>query len=185
MVPQLKIHRWCEVVGPTLGQQQCFNCWNVCVGPMFGQCQHANDDVLPTTPTITQRWPSNWFLSGILGDNATKNMLKLNLPISVNQGLHVHSTCFVVSGLKQMLAKRIYSPPMMTSFTLHATCVSFGEMSSISSRMASPWVVFLALYITWLLNCLSVNVFEIEYCKSIENGFSSLSTKLTYKQAKL
>ena len=30
---------------------------------MFGQCQHANTDMLPTTPTITQRWSIDCFLA--------------------------------------------------------------------------------------------------------------------------
>ena len=33
---------------------------------MLGQCQHANNDVLPTTTTITKRWPSDCLLSGEL-----------------------------------------------------------------------------------------------------------------------
>ena len=41
----------CIVEVPTLGQQQGFNCWNFSVGPMLDQCQHANNDVLPTTPS--------------------------------------------------------------------------------------------------------------------------------------
>ena len=32
---------------------------------MLGQCQHANNEVLPTTPTITQRWPNDCWLSGV------------------------------------------------------------------------------------------------------------------------
>ena len=63
LAPQPKTHRWGVVEVPTLGQQQYFNCWNFSVGPMLGQCQHAND-VLPTTPTITQHWPNNCLLSG-------------------------------------------------------------------------------------------------------------------------
>ena len=58
-------HRWCVVEVPKLGQQQYFNCWNFSVGPILGQCQHANNDVLPTTPTITQCWPNDCLLSGI------------------------------------------------------------------------------------------------------------------------
>ena len=48
---------------PTLGQQQYFNCWNLSDGPMLGQWQHANNDMLPTTPTITQRWPNDRLLA--------------------------------------------------------------------------------------------------------------------------
>ena len=45
-----------------LDQQQYFNWWYFNVEPMLNQCQHANNDVLPTTPTITQLitiWDSN------------------------------------------------------------------------------------------------------------------------------
>ena len=58
-----KKHRWYVVVVPTSGQQQ-YNCWNFSVGPMLVQCQHANNNVLPTTPTITQRLPYDCLLSG-------------------------------------------------------------------------------------------------------------------------
>ena len=61
------------VVGPMLDQQQYFNPWNFWVGPMLGQCQHAINDVLPTTPTITQRWPNDCLLSGM--PNVGKTML--------------------------------------------------------------------------------------------------------------
>ena len=57
LAPQLKIHRWCVVEFPTLGQQQNFRTL------VLVQCQHANNDVLPTTLTIAQRWPNDWLLS--------------------------------------------------------------------------------------------------------------------------
>ena len=59
LAPLLKTHYWCVVVGPTLGQLY-FNCWNLSLGPLLCQCQHANNDVLPTTPTITQRLIAIW-----------------------------------------------------------------------------------------------------------------------------
>ena len=37
---------------------------NSTVEPMLGQCQHANNDVLPITPTNNQRWPNDCLLSG-------------------------------------------------------------------------------------------------------------------------
>ena len=33
-------------------------------GPMLDKCQKANNNVLPTTPTITQRWRNDCLLSG-------------------------------------------------------------------------------------------------------------------------
>ena len=33
---------------------------------MLGQCQHANNNVLPTTLSITQRWPNDCLLSGVV-----------------------------------------------------------------------------------------------------------------------
>ena len=37
---------------PTFGQQEYINCWDLSVGPMFSQCLHANNDILPTTSTL-------------------------------------------------------------------------------------------------------------------------------------
>ena len=47
-------YRWCVVLRPTLGQEQYMH-----VLHLF---QHANNEVLPATPTITQRWPNNCLL---------------------------------------------------------------------------------------------------------------------------
>lgn len=33
------------------------------LGPMLDRCQKDNNDVLPTTQTITQRWRNDWLLS--------------------------------------------------------------------------------------------------------------------------
>ena len=55
--PTPQIHRWCVVVGPRLGQQQYFNCQNVNVGLMLDQCQHANNDVLPTPQPLPNVGP--------------------------------------------------------------------------------------------------------------------------------
>lgn len=55
------------VVLPTLVQQYYFNFWNFSVAPMMSQCQHANREVLSTTPFYnTQRWPNICLLSGLL-----------------------------------------------------------------------------------------------------------------------
>ena len=51
------VRSWISNVGPTTELQ------NFSVGPMLVQCQHANNDVLPTTLTIAQRWPNDWLLS--------------------------------------------------------------------------------------------------------------------------
>ena len=50
---------WPDDLGPTPFGQQAN------IGPMFGQCQHANNDVFPTTTTITQRWPTDCLLPGM------------------------------------------------------------------------------------------------------------------------
>ena len=51
LVYKLKIHRWCVDEVAMLGQQQYVNCSNFSIGPTFGQYQHANNDVLHTTPS--------------------------------------------------------------------------------------------------------------------------------------
>ena len=40
-----------------------FNYRNFSVGPMLDIRQYANNDVLSTTPTITQRWHNDFLLS--------------------------------------------------------------------------------------------------------------------------
>ena len=62
LTPLLKTHRWCVVAEPTLGQQQFFDC---SVGPMLSQCQHANNILFPTTPTITKCGAIDCLLSGV------------------------------------------------------------------------------------------------------------------------
>ena len=89
-VPQLKIHRWCVVEVPALGQQQYLYYWNFNVGPLLGQCQHANNDVLPTTPTITQRWPNDCLLSGY----ALHSFQRVNKNISyITKFLYINWFC--------------------------------------------------------------------------------------------
>ena len=72
LAQQLKIHRWCLVKVATLGQQQYFNCWNFSVGPTLGQCQYVKNNVLPITPTITQRWLNDCLLSGNMVNKTEK-----------------------------------------------------------------------------------------------------------------
>ena len=52
VAPQLKIHRWCVVVVPTLGQQQYVHCWNLSFGSMLGQWRHVIYAMLPTTQQL-------------------------------------------------------------------------------------------------------------------------------------
>ena len=56
LAPQLKIHRWCVVEVPTLGQQQYFTCCNFSVGPMSARQQWHY-------PTLTQRLLAIWVLT--------------------------------------------------------------------------------------------------------------------------
>ena len=46
------------------GQSKVLQLLSFSFGPMLGQCQDGNNDVLPTTLTITQRWPIDMMLSG-------------------------------------------------------------------------------------------------------------------------
>ena len=50
--PASQIHRLCVVAGPRVLQPLNF------VGPKPGKCQHANNDVLPITPTIAHVGPT-------------------------------------------------------------------------------------------------------------------------------
>ena len=74
--PQLKIHSWCVVEVPTLGQQQYFNFWNFSVGPILGQCQLANND---RRVAITHCWPND----SLCGTLLVINFFAYHNPISL------------------------------------------------------------------------------------------------------
>ena len=86
--PTLHVRSRSSNVGPTTVLQLLKR---YSVGPMFGQCQHANNDLLPVTPTISQRWLNDCLLSGHKEGN-TWNFRKrywIKHYYSISQEIHI------------------------------------------------------------------------------------------------
>ena len=90
---------------------------------MLGQCQRANNDVLPTTPSITQRWPNDCLLSGLTSRGKINELIFWNFIYLLRN--RPENVCFQSPFLSKK-AKRnsieiLYKPNQMQEYHL---CIS-------------------------------------------------------------
>ena len=66
---------------------------NFSVGPIVGQCQHAYNDLLTTSQTITQRWPNDLFDSHLNQSKITKEKRR-ELELTITHELSKNPSSF-------------------------------------------------------------------------------------------